>query len=61
MHSPAGGVQPDRPNDNYSLAVSDLASLIEHIQASMKMLEGGYRQRIAAQRSGSRQQCHCAG
>jgi hypothetical protein len=40
MHSPAGGVQSDRPNDNYSSVVSDLVSLIEHMQASMKMLEG---------------------
>jgi len=39
MHSATGGVQPDRPNDNYSAIVSDLASLIEHMQASMKMLE----------------------
>jgi hypothetical protein len=35
-----GGVQPDRQNDNYSSVVSDLMSLIEHMQASMKMLEG---------------------
>jgi hypothetical protein len=40
MHSATSGAQPDRPNDNYSAVVSDLVSLIEHMQASMKMLEG---------------------
>jgi hypothetical protein len=39
MHSAPRGVQPDRPHDNYSSVVSDLVSLIEHMQASMKMLE----------------------
>ena len=41
MHSASRrSVQPDRQNDNYSSVVSDLMSLIEHMQASMKMLEG---------------------
>jgi hypothetical protein len=40
MHSAPRGVQPDRPHDNYGSVVSDLVSLIEHMQASMKMLEG---------------------
>ena len=40
MHSAPGDVQPDRPHDNYSSVVLDLVSLIEHMQASMKMLEG---------------------
>ena len=40
MDSATGGVQPDGQNDNYSSVVSDLVSLIEHMQASMKMLEG---------------------
>jgi hypothetical protein len=31
--------QPDGRNENYFSVVSDLVSLIEHIQASMKMLE----------------------
>jgi hypothetical protein len=31
--------QPDRRNDNYLLVVTDLASLIERIQASIQMLE----------------------
>jgi hypothetical protein len=31
--------QPDSRNDGYFSVVSDLVSLIEHIQASMKMLE----------------------
>jgi hypothetical protein len=35
-----GDVQPDGQIDNYSSVVSDLVSLIEHMQASMKMLEG---------------------
>jgi hypothetical protein len=35
-----GGVQPDGQIDNYSSVVSDLMSLIEHMQTSMKMLEG---------------------
>ena len=39
MHSAPGGVQPDCPHDNYSSVVSDLVSLIEHMQASMKTLE----------------------
>jgi hypothetical protein len=41
MHSATGGsVQPDSQNDNFSSVVSDLVALIEHMQASMKMLEG---------------------
>ena len=40
MHSATGSsVQPDGQNDNYGSVVSDLVSLIEHMQASMKMLE----------------------
>lgn len=39
MHSAAGGVPPDGQNDNHSSVVSDLVSLIEHMQASMKLLE----------------------
>jgi hypothetical protein len=39
MHS-AADAQPDDRNDNYRSVVSDLVSLIEHMQASMKMLEG---------------------
>jgi hypothetical protein len=39
MQSATGGVQPDGQNDNHSSVVSDLVSLIEHMQASMKMLE----------------------
>jgi hypothetical protein len=39
MHS-AADIQPDDRNDNYRSVVSDLVSLIEHMQASMKMLEG---------------------
>ena len=40
MHNAAGDVQPDGRNDNCSSVVSDLVSLIDHMQASMKMLEG---------------------
>ena len=41
MHSATdSGVQSDGQNDNCSSVVSDLVSLIEHMQASMKMLEG---------------------
>ena len=36
----AADIQPDDRNDNYRSVVSDLVSLIEHMQASMKMLEG---------------------
>jgi hypothetical protein len=36
----AADAQPDDRNDNYNSVVSDLVSLIEHMQASMKMLEG---------------------
>ena len=40
MQNTAGSyLQPDSRNDNYFSVVSDLVSLIEHIQASMKMLE----------------------
>ncbi len=39
MPSAPRGVQPDRPHNNYISVVSDLVSLIEHMQASMKMLE----------------------
>ena len=33
-------VQPEDRNDSYSSVVSDLMSLMEHMQASMNMLEG---------------------
>jgi hypothetical protein len=33
-------VQPEDREDSYSSVVSDLRSLIEHMQASMNMLEG---------------------
>jgi hypothetical protein len=40
MQNAAGGDrQPDSRNDNYFSVVSDPASLIQHIQAGMKMLE----------------------
>ena len=39
MHR-AADARPDDRNDNYGTVVSDLVSLIEHMQASMKMLEG---------------------
>jgi hypothetical protein len=39
MHS-AADAQPDDRNDYYNSVVSDLVSLIERMQASMKMLEG---------------------
>ena len=39
MHS-AADPQPDDRHDNYNSVVSDLLSLIEHMQASMKGLEG---------------------
>ncbi len=32
-------VQPDDRNDAYDLIVSDLASLIEHVQASLQAIE----------------------
>jgi hypothetical protein len=41
MHSATGSdVQIDGRNDSHGSVVSDLISLIEHMQASMKMLEG---------------------
>jgi hypothetical protein len=40
MQNMAGSTpQPDSRNDHYFSVVSDLMSLVEHIQASMKMLE----------------------
>jgi hypothetical protein len=42
MQNPAGGgasAQSDRPSDSYRPIVSDLVSLIEHVQASMKLIE----------------------
>ena len=39
MHNASRDVQPDGRNDNCSAVVSDLVSLIDHMQASMKMLE----------------------
>jgi hypothetical protein len=40
MQNAAEGYRhPDSRNDNHFSVVSDLVSLIEHIQASMKMLE----------------------
>ena len=54
MQDTAGSYpQPDSRNDNYFSVVSDLMSLVEHIQASMKMLESGDRPGIAGRRSGS--------
>jgi hypothetical protein len=47
MHSAPRGVQPDRPHDNYSSVVSDLVSLIEHMQASMKMLEAAIARELS--------------
>lgn len=47
MHiAPGGDVQPDGPNNNYSSVVSDLVSLIEHMQASMKLLEGAIAREV---------------
>ena len=47
MHSANGGdIQPDGPSDNYTSVVSDLVSLIEHMQASMKMLEGAIAKEV---------------
>jgi hypothetical protein len=46
MHNAAGDVQPEGRNDNYSSVVSDLVSLIDHMQASMKMLEGAIASEI---------------
>lgn len=41
MHSVTGdNTPPDSGNDNYSSVVSDLMSLIDRMQASMKLLEG---------------------
>jgi hypothetical protein len=40
MHNTAGSNrQPDGRNENYLAVVTDLASLIERIQASIQMLE----------------------
>jgi hypothetical protein len=42
MQGAAGGGAPvecDGRNDNYDSIVSDLASLIEHVEASMKLIE----------------------
>ena len=42
MHKLAGGgasVQSDDRNDGYHAIVSDLLSLIEHVEASMKLIE----------------------
>jgi hypothetical protein len=42
MQNTAGGgtsVQSDDRNDSYRSIVSDLVSLIEHVQASMKLIE----------------------
>jgi hypothetical protein len=41
MQNAAGGasVQPDRRNDNFNSIVSDLVSLVAHVQTSMKLLE----------------------
>jgi hypothetical protein len=42
MPNAAGGgasIQPDGRNDSYRSIVSDLASLIEHVQASVRLIE----------------------
>jgi hypothetical protein len=42
MQGAAGGgvaVESDRRNDNYDSIVSNLASLIEHVEARMKLIE----------------------
>jgi hypothetical protein len=39
-------VRPDSRNDNHSSVVSDLMSLIDHMQASMKLLEGAIASKL---------------
>ena len=39
-------VRPDTRNDNHSSVVSDLMSLIDHMQASMKLLEGAIASKL---------------
>ena len=39
-------VPPDSRNDNHSSVVSDLMSLIDHMQASMKLLEGAIASKL---------------
>jgi hypothetical protein len=42
MHNAAGGgasIQADGRNDRYRSIISDLASLIEHVRASVRLIE----------------------
>jgi len=49
MQDMAGSTpQPNSRNDNYFSVVSDLMSLVEHIQASMKMLETAIARELPA-------------
>lgn len=49
MHDMAGSTpQPDSRDDNYFSVVADLMSLVEHIQASVKMLETAIARELPA-------------
>jgi hypothetical protein len=62
MQGVAGGGAPvecDGRNDNYDSIVSDLASLIEHVEASMKPIESAIaREAFPGIEDICRQRCH---
>ncbi len=59
MQNAEGGSVSARSNDRYDgfgSVVLDIVSLIKHVQASLKLIESGHRNRIASQSSGNRRQ-----
>jgi hypothetical protein len=64
MQNAAGGgasVHPDVGNDSYQSIVSDLVSLIAHVQASIKLLESAIARESPLDKPGSRRQCRRSG
>ena len=64
MQNAAGGgiaIDPDDRNDAYRSVVSDLVSLIEHVQASLRLIEQAIARETALRQPGDLRQCHRAG
>jgi hypothetical protein len=63
MHNAAGDrveIEPGNRNDTYLEVVSDLVALIDHVRASLKLIERATAQEASRQSGGLRQR-HRAG
>ena len=58
---PAASSPTDDRNDSYRSIVSDLVSLIEHVQASMKLIEAAIARESSLGDQEACRQCHRAG